>query len=141
HSPAVIGSTVSGARDSGIDRQWEGRPSGINAGGGAGQLTSVRLWRSSCTRRADIHEEASVKPRARRNRDFPDIHSASSAFAERHEKVCGCSHSHQRRRTAPCRTPGCNLSPALDLDVEPPGTWIASPPDQHLVVVAGPSPG
>src|SRR5262249_14413993 len=40
--------------------------------------------------------------------------------AEPHERVCGCSHSHQRRRTAPCRTPGCNLSPALDLDVEPP---------------------
>src|SRR5262245_28592249 len=38
--------------------------------------------------------------------------------AERHEKVCGCSHSHRRRRNAPWRTPGCNLSPALDLDVE-----------------------
>ncbi len=51
-------------------------------------------------------------------RDFPDIHSASSAAAERHEIICGCSHSHQRRRGAPCRTPGCNLGPALDLDVE-----------------------
>lgn len=38
--------------------------------------------------------------------------------AERHEKVCGCSHSHRRRRNAPWRTPGCNLSPALDLDVK-----------------------
>ena len=50
--------------------------------------------------------------------DFPDIHSASSACAERHEIICGCSHSHRRRRNAPCRTPGCNLGPALDLDVE-----------------------
>ena len=41
-------------------------------------------------------------------------HSASSVKAERHESVCGFSHSHQRRRNAPCRTPGCNLSPALD---------------------------
>jgi hypothetical protein len=72
-----------------------------------------------CTRRSDIHEEASVKTGARRSRDYPDIHSASSAKAERHERVCGCSHSHQRRRNAPCRTPGCNLSPALDLDVNP----------------------
>ena len=34
---------------------------------------------------SDIHEEASVKTGARRARDFPDIHSASSAVAERHE--------------------------------------------------------
>ncbi len=67
--------------------------------------------------RPDIHEEASVKTGARRSRDFPDIHSASSAKAERHERVCGCSHSHRRRRNAPCRASGCNLSPALDLDV------------------------
>ena len=33
-------------------------------------------------------------------------------------RVCGCSHSHLRRRSAPCRTPGYNLSPALDLDVD-----------------------
>jgi hypothetical protein len=32
-----------------------------------------------------IHEEASVKTGARRSRDYPDIHSASSADAERHE--------------------------------------------------------
>src|SRR5437764_15407020 len=82
-------------------------------------------------RRSDIHEEAAVKTRARRNRDFPDIHSASSATAERHERVCGCSHSHQRRRTAPCRTPGCNLSPALDLDVTPP-----EPGPRHLLTIA-----
>lgn len=72
-----------------------------------------------CTHRSDIHEEGSVKIGARRARDFPDIHSASSAAAQRHECVCGCSHSHRRRRNAPCRTSGCNLSPALDLDVEP----------------------
>ena len=35
--------------------------------------------------RSDIHEEVSVKTGARRARDFPDIHSASSAAAERHE--------------------------------------------------------
>src|SRR5947209_19254048 len=69
--------------------------------------------------RSDIHEEAFVKTGARRLRDFPDIHSASAAEAARHERVCGCPHSHQRRRSAPCRTPGCNLNPALDLDVEP----------------------
>jgi len=59
------------------------------------------------------------RPGARRVRDFPDIHSASSANTERHEKVCGCSHSHRRRRNAPWRIPGCDLSPALDLDVAP----------------------
>ena len=69
--------------------------------------------------RSDIHEGAAVKTRARRVRDFPDIHSASSAKAERHETLCGCSHSRRRRRSAPCRTPGCNLGPALDLDSDP----------------------
>jgi hypothetical protein len=49
---------------------------------------------SSCALRSDFHEEASVKTGARRLRDFPDIHSASSATAERHERVCGCSQSH-----------------------------------------------
>src|SRR5262249_19211926 len=68
--------------------------------------------------RSAIHEEPSVKTGARRLWDFPDIHSASSALQERHEKVCGCSHSHRRRRNPPWRTPGCNLSPALDLDVD-----------------------
>ena len=33
--------------------------------------------------RSDIHEEAFVKAGARRVRDFPNIHSASSAAAER----------------------------------------------------------
>jgi hypothetical protein len=56
--------------------------------------------------------------KARRVRDFPDIHSASSARGERHERVCGLSHSIPRRRDAPRRTSGCDLSPALDLDVE-----------------------
>jgi hypothetical protein len=69
--------------------------------------------------KTDIHEGALVKTRARRVRDFPDIHSASSAAAERHERVCGCPYSHQRRRTAPCRSSGCNLGPALDLDLAP----------------------
>ena len=55
---------------------------------------------------------------ARRDRDVPDIHPASPAVAGRHETLCGCSHSRPRRRTAPCRTSGCNLSPALDLDSE-----------------------
>ena len=35
--------------------------------------------------RADIHEGTSVKIGARRDRDVPNIHSASSATAERHE--------------------------------------------------------
>ena len=78
----------------------------------------TRASQSALRARADIHEEASVKTGARRLRDFPDIHSASPAAAGRHETFCGCSHSHQRRRTAPCRTSGCNLSPALDLDSE-----------------------
>jgi hypothetical protein len=36
-------------------------------------------------------------------------------------------HSRQRRRVAPCLTSGCNLSPALDLDVnlQPLGTYLA----------------
>src|SRR5262249_52629004 len=78
----------------------------------------------------DIHEEASVKTGARRLRDFPDIHSASSAKAERHERVCGRSHSTPRRRIAPRRTSGCDLSPALDLDLDsllPAGPMCAGP--------------
>src|SRR5215471_9725570 len=68
--------------------------------------------------RSDVHEEASVKTGARRLRDFPDIHSASSAWAERHARVCGRSHSIPRRRDAPRRTSGCDLSPATDLDLD-----------------------
>ncbi len=87
---------------------------------------------TSCSAlRSDIHALAPVKTGARRSRDYPDIHSALSAKAERHERVCGCCHSHQRRRNAPCRTPGCNLSPALDLDIIPIiilYDWISSPP-------------
>jgi hypothetical protein len=80
-----------------------------------------------CARRSDIHEEAFVKTGARRLRDFPDIHSASAAAAARHERACACPHSHQRRRSAPCRTPGCNPSPALGLDGEPFGPLFACP--------------
>jgi hypothetical protein len=40
-----------------------------------------------CTRRIDVHEGASVKTGARRSRDFPDVHSAPSAVAERDEGV------------------------------------------------------
>src|SRR6516164_1207776 len=83
--------------------------------------------------RSDVHEEASVKTGARRSRDFPDIHSASSAMAERQETLCGRSHSIPRRRDAPRRTSGCDLSPAADLDL-----------DSLLSVVPvrfGPSPG
>src|SRR5215469_10009701 len=69
--------------------------------------------------RSDVHEEASVKTGARRLRDFPDIHSASSATAEHHERVCARSHSIPGRRIAPRRTSGCNLSLPPDLDVEP----------------------
>jgi hypothetical protein len=36
-------------------------------------------------RRSDTHEGGSVKTRARRDRDFPNMHSASPALAERHE--------------------------------------------------------
>jgi hypothetical protein len=75
----------------------------------------------ACARRSDVHEEASVKTGARRWRDLPDIHSASSAMAEHHERVCGRSHSIPRRRAAPRRTSGCDLSPALDLDGPVPG--------------------
>jgi hypothetical protein len=63
-------------------------------------------------------------------RDFPDIHSASSATAERHERVCGRSDSAPRRRTAPRRTSGCDhcgqaprrlgASPSLAGPVSPP---------------------
>jgi hypothetical protein len=69
-------------------------------------------------RRSDIHEEASVKTGARRLRDFPDIHSASSAMTERQERVFGRPHSTPRRRDAPRRTSGCDLGPATDLDLD-----------------------
>src|SRR5262249_24441464 len=77
-----------------------------------------RQHTESCARRSALHEEASVKTGARPARDFPAIHSASPTDVGRQERVCGCSHSHRRRRTAPGRTPGCNLRPALDLDEE-----------------------
>jgi hypothetical protein len=86
--------------------------------------------RGPCALRSDVHEEASVKTGARRSRDFPDIHSASSATAERHEGVCGRSHSIPRRRDAPRRTSGCDLSPATDLDLDgllPAGPVCAGP--------------
>ena len=67
--------------------------------------------------RSGIHEGAPVKTGAGRSRDFPNIHSASSAKAERHERIWGRPHSHRRRRIAPCRTSGCDLSPALNFDV------------------------
>jgi hypothetical protein len=71
-----------------------------------------------CAPRSDGHEEASVKNGASRLRDIPDIHSASSAVAEHHERVSGRSHSTPRRRIAPRRTSGCDLSPATDLDLD-----------------------
>ena len=64
--------------------------------------------------RSDIHEEPPVKIGARRARDLPNIHPASPATARRNERVCGCPHSHRRRRGAPCRTPGCNLMTPFD---------------------------
>jgi hypothetical protein len=70
------------------------------------------------TLRSDVHEEASVKTGARRLRDFPDIPSASSARAERQERVCGRSHSLPRRRDAARRTSGCDLGLATDLDLD-----------------------
>src|SRR5271165_563532 len=93
-----------------------------------GPELSYRVGRSAL--RSDIHEEASVKTGARRSRDFPDIHSASSALAERHEGVCGRSHSIPRRRDAPRRTSGCDLGPATDLDLDsllPAGPVCAGP--------------
>ena len=80
-------------------------------------MTGTRSVRY-CALRSDVHEEASVKTGARRLRDFPDIHSASSVVAERHEGVCGRSHSIPRRRDAPRRTSGCDLGPATDLDLD-----------------------
>ena len=82
--------------------------------------------------RSAVHEEASVKTGARRLRDFPDIHSASSAMAERHERVCGRSHSIPRRRDAPRRTSGCGLGPALDLDLDSLLPVVPVCPDQSL---------
>ena len=96
-------------------------------------------------RRSDIHEEAFVKTGAGRLRDFPDIHSASAAQAARHERVCGCPHSHRRRRTAPCRTPVCNLSPALDPDVKPSSdrrtAHRGTPPATEKMASGGPGGG
>jgi hypothetical protein len=45
-------------------------------------LAHYRAPRCISAHRSDIHEEPSVKTGARRLRDFPDIHSASSAAAE-----------------------------------------------------------
>jgi hypothetical protein len=61
---------------------------------------------ASCARRPDVHEEAPDKTGARRSRYFPDIHSASSAMAERQETLCGRSHLIPRRRDAPRLTSG-----------------------------------
>src|ERR1043165_747103 len=69
--------------------------------------------------RVGLHEEASVKTKSKTITGLPRHPFGIIRVAERHERICGCSHSHQRRRNAPCRTPGCNLSPALDLDVDP----------------------
>ena len=66
-----------------------------------------------------VHEETSVKTKSKTITGLPRHPFGIIRVAERHERICGCSHSHQRRRIAPCRTPGCNLSPALDLDVDP----------------------
>jgi hypothetical protein len=41
-----------------------------------------------CALRSAVHEEASVKTGARRSRDFPHIHSAPRAVAERDEGAC-----------------------------------------------------
>jgi hypothetical protein len=82
--------------------------------------------------RSDIHEEPPVKTGARQSAGLPK-HSFGIRGAERHERLCGCSHSHQRRRHAPCRTSGCNLSPALDLDVV-----LLDPPSSKGLFVAGP---
>src|SRR6516164_7333793 len=84
-------------------------------------LTSARGINGAPTPRAlrsDFHKEASVKTGARRSREFPDIHSASSAMAERQETLCGRSHSIPRRRNAPRTTSGCDLGPATDLDLD-----------------------
>jgi hypothetical protein len=77
--------------------------------------------RGHCARRSDVHEDASVKTGARQLPDSPDIYSASSATAERHDRVCGRSHSITRRRIALRRTSGCDLTPATDLDGPVPG--------------------
>jgi hypothetical protein len=74
--------------------------------------------RRASAHRSDVHEEASVKTGARRWRDFPDIHSASSAKAERHARIFGRSHSTPRRRDAPRRTSGCDLGPGLAEDAD-----------------------
>jgi hypothetical protein len=122
--PLACGSSLAGVdiiEATGLDgREMEGS----QWGGGVecfGHLDMRAQAERPSARRPDIHEGASVKTGARRDRDFPNIHSASSANAERHERLCGCSPSHRRRRTAPCRAPGCNLSPALDLDLKPLG--------------------
>jgi hypothetical protein len=88
-----------------------------------------------CALRSDIYEETSVKTGARRLRDFSDIHSASTATAEHHERVCGRSNSIPRRRNAPLRTSGCDLGPALDLDLDslfPAGPMCAAPRSRWL---------
>jgi hypothetical protein len=74
--------------------------------------------RTASARQSDVHEETPVKTGARRLRYFPDIHSASSVRAERHESVCGSSRTTPRRRNATRRTSGCDPSPATDPDMD-----------------------
>jgi hypothetical protein len=93
---------------------WPESRNGPGTRGFVGFLAPARIGgqrNHACALRSDVHEETSVKTGARRLRDFPDIHSPSSALATRHESVCGRSHSTPRRRIAPRRTSGCDLIP------------------------------
>jgi hypothetical protein len=83
-------------------------PDGLLLSERLGVSPSESSRRRCCALRSDVHEEASVKIGARRCRDFPDIHPASSAKAERHARGFGRSHSLPRRCNAPRRTSGCD---------------------------------
>jgi hypothetical protein len=96
---------------------FAGRP--LNLATGPRKTSSALALERSCARRSDVDEEASIKTAARRWRDFPDIPSASSALAERLERVYGRSHSIPRRRHSPRRTSGCGQGPGLAEDADP----------------------
>jgi len=85
----------------------------------------------SCPRRTDVHEDATVKTGARRLRDFPEIHSASSAMAERQETSCGRSYSIPREWAKAVESIGQRdlvfKRPAIGTGTRPAGSFVQVP--------------
>jgi hypothetical protein len=83
---------VKGLGDSAASRQWMCEVTKRTIGGLPRESPSCEAHRGRFGPR--IYEEASVKTGARRSRDFPEVHSAPYAVAERDGGVCAfCSAS------------------------------------------------